>query len=110
MTEEVLQRVAGVSPVPYFRPPYGDYDESVNEDVGALGYAYNVMWSVDSRGFTGIPADEITRICLEGARPGAIIIMHVGAASQDGPALQGIIDGLRARGYEMGDVPAVLAP
>lgn len=109
-TEETVLRVSGATTKPYFRPPYGAYDESVNADVGARGYAYNVMWAVDSRGWMGIQAPEITSRCLELAEPGAIYVFHVGAASQDGPALQAIIDGLRADGYAMGDINRVLAP
>ncbi len=109
-TESVVQQIAGVSTKPYFRPPYGDYDDSVNADVGARGYAYNIMWTVDSRGWTGLPAGDITQRCLDLAEPGAIYVFHVGGASQDGPALQGIIDGLRAAGYEIGSVSDVLAP
>jgi peptidoglycan/xylan/chitin deacetylase (PgdA/CDA1 family) len=107
-TEEIVQELTGATTKPYFRPPYGDYDDSVNADVGARGYEYNVMWAVDSRGWTGIPAGEITARCLQLAEPGAIYVFHVGAASQDGPALQSIIDGLRASGYEITDLPGVL--
>ena len=109
-TEAAVQQIAGGTTRPYFRPPYGDYDDSVNVDVGARGYAFNVMWTVDSQGWKGIPAGNITQRCLEMAEPGAIYVFHVGAASQDGPALQGIIDGLRAAGYEIGSVSDVLAP
>jgi hypothetical protein len=77
---------------------HGAYDDTVNADVGARGYSYNVMWA-DSRGWMGIPAPEITSRCLSLAEPGAIYVFHVGAASQDGPALQAIIDGLRADGW-----------
>lgn len=56
----------------------------------------------------GITAAEITERCLNLAEPGAIYVFHVGAQSQDGLALQDIIDGLRQRGYEMGDVSSVL--
>ena len=82
----------------------------MNADVGARGYAYNVMWTVDSQGWKGIPAENITQRCLDMAEPGAIYVFHVGAASQDGPALQRIVDGLRAAGYEIGSVSDVLAP
>lgn len=109
-TEAVVQQITGGSTKPYFRPPYGDYDASVNTDVGALGYAYNVMWTVDSGGWKGIPAGEITQRCLDLAEPGTIYVFHVGSASQDGPALQAIIDGLRLAGYEIGSVSNVLAP
>ena len=107
-TEAAVQSLTGATTKPYFRPPYGDFDESVNADVGARGYRYNVMWTVDSGGWTGISANEITRRCLDLAEPGAIYVFHVGSGSQDGPALQGIIDGLRAGGYEIGSVPDVM--
>jgi peptidoglycan/xylan/chitin deacetylase (PgdA/CDA1 family) len=107
-TEDIVQEIAGATTKPYFRPPFGDYDQSVNEDVGAIGYRYNIMWTVDSRGWMGIPEPQIKQRCLDLSEPGAIYIFHVGAASADGPALQGIIDGLHAQGYEIGDINAVL--
>jgi peptidoglycan/xylan/chitin deacetylase (PgdA/CDA1 family) len=109
-TENLVHDLAGASTKPYFRPPYGDFDASVNEDVGAGGYTYNVMWNADSRGWTGIAATEIARLCLSLAAPGTIYVFHVGSASQDGPALQAVIDGLRDAGYSIGDLDAVLAP
>jgi peptidoglycan/xylan/chitin deacetylase (PgdA/CDA1 family) len=109
-TEQIIGNLTGATTYPYFRPPYGDYDQSVLDDVGARGYAYTVMWTLDSRGWTGIPAPQIVQRCLDNAEPGAIYIFHVGSASQDGPALQEIIDGLEAEGYEIGDLGLVLAP
>lgn len=109
-TEQIVHDLTGGTTKPYFRPPFGAYDESVNIDVGADGYAYNVMWTVDSHGWLGASTGEITQRCLDLAEPGAIYVFHVGSSSQDGPALQGIIDGLRTAGYQMGTVPDVLAP
>lgn len=108
-TEALVSELTGATTKPYFRPPFGDYDDSVNRDVGARGYAYNVMWTVDSFGWKGATAQEIKERCLSLAEPGAIYIFHVGSASQDGPALQGVIDGLRAAGYEIVPLPALLA-
>ena len=107
-TEQIVQELTGATTKPFFRPPYGDYDDSVNADVGARGYSYNVMWAVDSRGWTGIPAGQITQRCLDLAEPGAIYVFHVGSASQDGPALQSIIDGLRDDGFEITDLQGAL--
>lgn len=109
-TESVIQQLTGATTLPYFRPPYGDYDASVNQDVGARGYAYNVMWTLDSRGWMGIPAAQIVQRCLDNAQAGAIYIFHVGSASEDGPALQQIIDGLESQGYAIGTIGDVLAP
>ena len=107
-TDAVLTRLTGRSGHPWFRPPYGDYDASVNADVGAAGYRYNVLWTVDSLGWQGLSAAAITTRSLEGAEPGAIYLFHVGAESQDGAALFGIIAGLRERGYEFGTVADVI--
>jgi len=101
-TESIIQGLAGVSTKPYFRPPYGDYDDSVNADVYARGYLYNVMWTVDSLGWNGLAADAIVERCLSLAEPGAIYVFHVGSASQDAAALQRVIDGLREMGYTIG--------
>jgi peptidoglycan/xylan/chitin deacetylase (PgdA/CDA1 family) len=109
-TEEVVQRLTGATTKPYFRPPYGDYDASVNADVYARGYTYNVLWTVDSQGWTGLPAQQIVQRCLSLAQPGAIYVFHVGSASQDAQALPAIIAGLRAAGYGFGTVAEVLAP
>jgi peptidoglycan/xylan/chitin deacetylase (PgdA/CDA1 family) len=109
-TEQIINSLTGATSVPYFRPPFGDYDESVNQDVAARGYLYNVMWTVDSRGWLGIPAAQIAQRCLDLAEPGAVYVFHVGSQSQDGPALQSIIDGLRAKGYAMGGIGDVLTP
>jgi peptidoglycan/xylan/chitin deacetylase (PgdA/CDA1 family) len=101
-TESIIQDLAGVSTKPYFRPPYGDYDDSVNADLFARGYLYNLMWTVDSLGWNGLAADAIVERCLTLAEPGAIYVFHVGSASQDAAALQAIIDGLRDMGYTIG--------
>lgn len=109
-TENIIMNLTGASTKPYFRPPFGDYDDSVNADLYARGYTYNVLWTVDSRGWQGISASEITQRCLSLAEPGAIYVFHVGSASQDAAALQDIIDGLRALGYAIGPVPEVITP
>ena len=109
-TEAIIAGLTGATTKPYFRPPFGDYDESVNQDVAARGYLFNVMWTVDSRGWLGWSAPAIAQRCFEQAVPGAIYVFHVGSQSQDGPALQAIIDGFRAAGYAVGGVPDVLAP
>jgi peptidoglycan/xylan/chitin deacetylase (PgdA/CDA1 family) len=104
-TESIVNDLTGGTTKPYFRPPYGDYDATVNEDVFARGYRYTVMWSVDSEGWRGRTADEIVAICMREVEPGAIFILHVGSASQDANALQRIIDALRAQGYGFVSLP-----
>ncbi len=108
-TERIIEEVTGASTKPYFRPPFGDYDASVLADVGALGYGMTVMWTVDSMGWRGWEAGPIAQRCLEGAAAGAIYIFHVGASSRDADALPAIIEGLRARGFEIVSLADLLA-
>jgi peptidoglycan/xylan/chitin deacetylase (PgdA/CDA1 family) len=108
--EAIVQNITGVTTKPYFRPPFGDYDASVNADAGARGYRYNVMWTVDSMGWNGFTADAIVQRCLDQAVPGAIYIFHVGSQSQDAAALQRVIDGLRAGGYQFASLGDLLSP
>lgn len=106
-TEAIIQRLAGVSTLPYFRPPYGDSDASVLADVGARGYTVTAMWAMDSAGWNGLSAPRIVERTLRLTTPGAILIFHVGSQSQDSAALPAIIKGLRDAGYEMVALPTL---
>jgi peptidoglycan-N-acetylglucosamine deacetylase len=106
----VLAPLVGKSTMPYWRPPFGDYDTGVLDDVGAIGYGYTVMWTFDSLGWRGLTADQIVTRVRDLAEPGAIIVMHVGSQSQDGPALGRVIDELRSMGYSFTTVANALRP
>jgi len=109
-TEVTVYHLSGRSTRPYFRPPYGDVDASVQRDAAAAGYSTIVMWSIDTLGWNHATADAIVERSLARAEPGAIYVMHVGSESQDAAALPRIIDGLRVQGYTFGALDDVLAP
>jgi peptidoglycan/xylan/chitin deacetylase (PgdA/CDA1 family) len=96
---DIVKAQTGYEVKPYFRPPYGDIDGSVLQDVADAGYSVNVMWSLDTLGWNGLTADEIVKRTMDGVTPGGIILMHVGAQSQDAIALPRIIQQLRDEGY-----------
>ena len=106
--ESVIFDLTGVSTKPYFRPPYGAYNNRVLTDVGAAGYRYSVMWTVDSLGWKGLPTAVVIDRCLSGAQPGAIFLLHVGAASTDYTALPAIISGLTDAGYQYVTIPELI--
>lgn len=108
-TETIVATLAGVQLKPLFRPSYGDYDDATLTLLGQLGYAYNVMWTVDSLGWNGYSAERIVARCVAGAVPGAILLFHVGADSQDAVALPELIRQLRTANYTLGTIPQLLA-
>jgi peptidoglycan/xylan/chitin deacetylase (PgdA/CDA1 family) len=108
--DTLLRAATGRTGKPYWRPPYGDYDTTVLRDVGAAGYSKTILWTVDSLGWAGLTADQIYHRVVDGSSNGAIIMMHVGSASQDVAALERVIKTLRGRGYTFGSVAQVIAP
>jgi peptidoglycan/xylan/chitin deacetylase (PgdA/CDA1 family) len=97
----------GAEPRPLFRFPYGAYTSSDVTLVNGLGYV-PIGWTVDSLGWKGTSggqtAAKVAERVLAAAKPGMIVLMHVGANPDDGTildadALPQIIQGLRDRGY-----------
>ncbi len=107
-TEAVIGAIAGVKLKPYFRPPYGDYDQAMLSQLGQLGYTQSVMWTVDSLGWNGRTAEQIVKRCVDGAVPGAILLFHVGAASQDVAALPELLRQLKGAGYGFATIAELL--
>jgi peptidoglycan-N-acetylglucosamine deacetylase len=98
-TEAAIQDAAGETSKPFFRPPFGSYDQAVLVDAGSAGYGFTIMWTVDSLGWKGLAADLVTERVVTAAQPGMIVLLHVGSASTDFEALPAIVDGLAAAGY-----------
>ncbi len=109
-TEELVHTQTGVWMKPYFRPPYGEYDDATLRDLAANGYTINVMWTTDTMGWDGATSGQILQKVLAEATPGGIVLMHVGAASQDAAALPAMIDQLRAGGYRLQTVRDFVEP
>ncbi len=82
-----------------FRPPYGDYNNTLIEAATSLNY-HTIQWSVDSLDWKDYGADNIVSTVLEHKNldDGAIILMHNGAKyTKD--ALEEVIEGLKSKGY-----------
>lgn len=103
-TETAVEAAAGVTTKPFFRPPYGAQDAALRAAVGAAGWAYTVMWDVDTIDWRptadgGPTADDITAKVLSRARGGSIVLMHLGGYHTL-EALPAIVAELRLRGLE----------
>ncbi|MCD8330507.1 MAG: polysaccharide deacetylase family protein, partial [Lachnospiraceae bacterium] len=84
-----------------FRPPYGDYNDTLVSTVADCGY-YCIQWDVDSLDWKDYGVDSIiSTVCShEHLGNGSIILMHNGATYTP-DALASVITGLRNQGYEI---------
>jgi peptidoglycan/xylan/chitin deacetylase (PgdA/CDA1 family) len=99
--------VTGKDPAPLFRFPFGDTDARTITLANQAGYV-PVRWTVDTLGWQGTAGDVTASVVvsrvLGAARPGEIVLMHVGSNPDDhtmfdADALPAVISGLRAQGY-----------
>ena len=99
---------------PWFRFPYGEYDARTLGIVNGLGYVA-IGWTIDTRGWMGHAgagsADDVVARVLAQLQPGAIVLMHLGAADDgtnlDADALPKMIAGIRAAGYSFVTIDAL---
>lgn len=108
-TEVTVYHLSQRSTRPYFRPPYGDIDASVQGDAADAGYGTIVMWTFDTGAAGRATPSALAERVIAAAAPGAIFALHAGGGSQDAEALPAIISGLRAEGYAFGTVADLLA-
>ena len=84
-----------------FRPPGGDYNDTLIEAANGLGY-HVIQWDVDSLDWKDYGADAIVSKVVDHPHlgNGSIILMHNGATyTKD--ALEQVITGLTDKGYEI---------
>lgn len=108
-THDIILRITGKAPAPLFRPPYGNYNSDVLKASGEIGYSHTIMWSTDTLDWKGIPAESIINRVLDNAKPGAIVLMHVGSGIHTPEALPIIIEKLHSMGYKLTTVSNMLS-
>jgi peptidoglycan/xylan/chitin deacetylase (PgdA/CDA1 family) len=113
-TEQIIQEIAGTTTRPFFRPPYGAYNERVLLTVIEQGYL-PIYWTLDSLDSVGEPKtpafllDRITNSRSVADLRGAIILAHCGSqATAD--ALPDILDRFDALGLDVRPLSEVLGP
>jgi peptidoglycan/xylan/chitin deacetylase (PgdA/CDA1 family) len=112
-TEAIVQETApGASIRPFFRPPYGAYDERVLRLVEAQGYL-PVYWTLDSLDSVGEPKtpefliERVTGTLAPEQLRGAIILAHCGS-QPTADALPRILDRFAELGFEVKKLSEVL--
>lgn len=94
-TVEIFTRVLGHGPG-FLRPPYGAISQLMREQIELP----LMLWSVDARDWEVLNADAVRGNVRRDAFDGAVVLMHdIYGTTVD--AVPGIIDDLRADGYEL---------
>jgi peptidoglycan/xylan/chitin deacetylase (PgdA/CDA1 family) len=111
-TEALLEQTAGATSRPFFRPPYGAYDERVLRLVVGEGYL-PIYWTLDSLDSVGEPKtadflfERVTAKLPADKLRGAIILAHCGS-QPTADALPRILDRFAEMGFEVKKVSEVL--
>lgn len=106
--EQVIQEKSGKSPRPFFRPPYGEFNDTIVKTAKEGGYCV-IHWTVDAMDWQeGQTLEGAKARVLDKARPGAIVLMNVGSdlVAELVPAL---IGDLRGKGYELISLESLLS-
>ncbi|MFZ5632387.1 MAG: polysaccharide deacetylase family sporulation protein PdaB [Bacillota bacterium] len=104
---QAIKEVTGVSPC-LIRTPNGAWNDMVLGVADELGYKV-IQWSADSLDWKKPGVDAIVNRVLDRVHPGAIILMHASDTCLQTPeALPRVIEGLKAKGYELVTVSKLL--
>ncbi|SHG19564.1 Peptidoglycan/xylan/chitin deacetylase, PgdA/CDA1 family, partial [Trichococcus flocculiformis] len=105
--ENIIQDATGVTSRPYFRPPYGDYNQSVLETAGSLGYEYTIGWTTDTYDWDGYSSTAISDRVVDNLFPGSIYLLHDAAATPE--SLWYMVASVRAKGFDFVTMTDLLA-
>jgi peptidoglycan/xylan/chitin deacetylase (PgdA/CDA1 family) len=94
---DVVQRILGQAPH-LFRPPGGDYDQTVAEAAMSLNYT-TVLWTDDPGDYASPGDTTITKRVLKMIHPGGVILLHDGV-QQTIDVLPGLLTYLEHKGYQ----------
>ncbi len=97
LVEQHLEQPVG----PFFRPPFGVWNDDTRRAALASGYPYIVNWSVDSGDWEGTEPPSIERLLanLSCVQPGDILLMHANR-QRSAELLPVLVAQLRAKGLE----------
>jgi peptidoglycan/xylan/chitin deacetylase (PgdA/CDA1 family) len=113
MAQQLTSMEAAIAPIlgttkPWFRPPFGGYNDAVRAGVGAAGWKHLVMWDVDMIDWRPVAdggptaADMVAKLRDKG-QGGSIVLMHLGGWNTL-EALPGMLTALE----DLGLIPVTL--
>ncbi|MFE3743351.1 polysaccharide deacetylase family protein [Streptomyces sp. NPDC059134] len=106
-TQEAVEKITGHRPT-LMRPPQGRTDDRVSEVSRELGLA-QIMWSATAKDYSTNDSALIEKRILDQAEGDGIILLH-DIYEGTVPAVPGIIEKLKKRGFTFVTVPELLAP
>lgn len=98
MSMNMITKVTN-KPVKFFRPPFGDYNDTLISTAGELGLK-TIQWDVDTLDWKGLSANEILARVKASVKNGSIILCH-NNSDHIVEALPLIISYLKGEGYKM---------
>ncbi|WP_055587636.1 polysaccharide deacetylase family protein [Peterkaempfera griseoplana] len=107
LTQDAVARITGTRPL-LLRPPQGRTNDKVAAICRDLGMA-EVLWSVTAKDYETTDSALIEKRVLDQVKPDGIILLH-DIYQGTVPAVPGILDGLKQRGYTVVTVSQLLAP
>ena len=96
-SSQAIEKLTGQK-VTLFRPPYGDYNNTLIDTCGEMGL-YPIQWDVDSLDWKNLSATEIAMRVVNGVKNGSIILCHNNGL-HTAEALPLIFSTLKNRGFE----------
>lgn len=89
-----------------FRPPFGDYSNTLIATCNELGYQV-IQWDVDSLDWKDLSAQAIYDRVIEGVKPGSIVLFH-NNGKHTAEALDMILKQLKQDKYEIVPISQLL--
>lgn len=104
-THEKIRELTGQE-CKVFRPPFGDYSNTLIETAKELGY-YVIQWDVDSLDWKDLSASAIYSRVIKQVKPGSIVLFHNNGKNTP-EAVELILEELTKRGYKIVPVSGLL--
>nr|WP_055699484.1 MULTISPECIES: polysaccharide deacetylase family protein [Streptomyces] len=104
---EAIEKLIGKKPT-LMRPPQGRTNDDVNKLSKELGLA-EILWTVTAKDYTTDDSKLIQKRVIDQTKRDGIILLH-DIYKGTVPAVPGVIDELKKRGYVFVTVPQLLAP
>lgn len=106
-TRDAVIRATGKAPA-VMRPPYGAINASTIQTIYSAYGTPAILWDVDTNDWRKPGVQTVINRAVNGARPGSIILVHdIHPSTAD--AIEGIVEGLQARGFRLVTVSELIA-